>query len=53
MSGAHVFSEKSAEQIVDYLSTAVLVFNTQLQLVFTNSAGEMMFAHSSRYLCGR
>jgi len=48
-----VFSEKSAEQIVDYLSTAVLVFNTQLQLVFINSAGEMMFAHSSRYLCGR
>jgi len=53
MSEAHVFSEKSAEQIVEYLSTAVLVFNTQLQLVFVNGAGEMMFAHSSRHLCGR
>jgi two-component system nitrogen regulation sensor histidine kinase GlnL len=53
MSGAPVFSEKSAKQIVEYLSTAVLVFNARLQLVFINSAGEMMFAHSSRHLCGR
>jgi len=48
-----VHSEKSTEQIVEHLSTAVLVFNTQLQLVFINSAGEMLFAHSSRHLCGR
>ena len=46
-------SEKFAEQIVEHLSTAVLVFNTQLQLVFINSAGEMLFAHSSRHLCGQ
>jgi len=48
-----VHFEKSTEQIVEHLSTAVLVFNTQLQLVFINSAGEMLFAHSSRHLCGR
>ena len=48
-----MFSEQSAEQIVEHLSTAVLVFNTRLQLVFINSAGEMMFAHSARHLCGR
>ena len=53
MSGTHIHTEKSAEQIVEHLSTAVLVFNAQLQLVFINSAGEMMFAHSARHLCGR
>jgi two-component system nitrogen regulation sensor histidine kinase GlnL len=48
-----MFSEMSAEQIIEHLSTAVLVFNARLQLVFINSAGEVMFAHSARYLCGR
>ena len=53
MSETHMFSEQSAEQIVEHLSTAVLVFDARLQLVFINSAGEMMFAHSARHLCGR
>ncbi len=53
MSGTHMFSEMPAEQIIEHLSTAVLVFNARLQLVFINSAGEIMFAHSARYLCGR
>ena len=53
MSGTHVNPEKFSEQIIEHLSTVLLVFNTQLQLVFINSAGEMMFAHGSRHLCGR
>ena len=53
MSGAHVYPEKFAEQIIEHQSTALLVFDRQLRLVFINSAGEMMFAHSSRHLCGR
>lgn len=53
MHGAHIHPEKIAEQIVEHLGTAVLVFDTRLQLVFINSAGEMMFAHSARQLCGR
>ena len=53
MSGAHVNPEKFAEQIIEHQSTALLVFDTQLRLVFINSAGEMMFAHSTRHLCGR
>jgi len=48
-----MFSEQSAEQIVEHLSTAVLVFDARLQLVFINSAGETMLAHSARHLCGR
>ncbi len=53
MPKAHDYPEKFAEQIIEHQSTALLVFNTRLQLVFINSAGEMMFAHSSRHLCGR
>jgi len=43
----------TAERILDNLSTAVLVFDSQLRLVYLNQAGEIMLAHSARYLCGR
>lgn len=53
MAASHLHPETSAEQILEHLSTVVLLFNSGLQLVFVNSAGEMMFTHSSRHLCGR
>ncbi|MGB5473610.1 MAG: histidine kinase dimerization/phospho-acceptor domain-containing protein, partial [Gammaproteobacteria bacterium] len=43
----------AAERILDNLSTAVLVFDSQLRLVYLNQAGEIMLAHSARYACGR
>ena len=53
MSGTYTHPELAAEQIIEHLSTALLIFDTQLQLEFINRAGEMMFAHSARHLCGR
>ena len=53
MSATHTHPELAAEQIIEHLSTALLIFDTQLQLEFINSAGEMMFAHSARHLGGR
>lgn len=53
MSGALIHPNKFAEQIIEHQSTVLLVFDLQLRLIFINSAGEMMFAHSSRHLCGR
>ena len=43
----------AAERILDNLGTAVLVFDSQLRLVYLNQAGEIMLAHSARYACGR
>jgi two-component system nitrogen regulation sensor histidine kinase GlnL len=42
-----------AERILDNLSTAVLVFDESLRLVYLNHAGEVMIAHSARHACGR
>jgi two-component system nitrogen regulation sensor histidine kinase GlnL len=43
----------AATRVLDNLSTAVLVFDSQLHLVYLNQAGEIMLAHSARYACGR
>jgi two-component system nitrogen regulation sensor histidine kinase GlnL len=43
----------AAERILDNLSTAVLVFDDGLRLVYLNQAGEIMLAHSARFACGR
>ncbi|MGD2112765.1 MAG: nitrogen regulation protein NR(II), partial [Gammaproteobacteria bacterium] len=43
----------TAERVLDNLSTAVLVFDGQLRLIYLNQAGEVMLAHSARYACGR
>lgn len=42
-----------AGQILDNLSTSVLVFDRDFQLVFLNQAGEIMLARSARHACGR
>jgi len=42
-----------AEQLLDNLVAAVLVFDLQMRLIFINQAGEMMFAHSARHARGR
>jgi two-component system nitrogen regulation sensor histidine kinase GlnL len=42
-----------AERVLDNLSTAVLVFDHELRLVYLNQAGEIMLAHSARHACGR
>lgn len=41
------------DPILEHLGTAILVFNRELQLSYINPAGEMLFSHSARYLCGR
>ena len=43
----------SAEQVLDHLSTAILVFDTGLRLLYLNQAGEVMLAQSQRYASGR
>jgi two-component system nitrogen regulation sensor histidine kinase GlnL len=46
-------SEINAEQILDSMGTAVLVFDTRFRLLSINQAGEVMLAHSARHVCGR
>jgi len=41
------------DRVLDNLSTAVLVFDTDLRLIYLNQAGEVMLAHSARHACGR
>ena len=43
----------NSEQILDNLSTAVMVFDDQFRLRYLNQAGEVMLAHSARHACGR
>ena len=52
MSADEVHPEGLAEQLLDNLATAVLVFDLQLRLTFINQAGEEMFAHSARHARG-
>lgn len=48
----HVNTSNS-EQVLDNLSTAVMVFDDQFRLRYLNQAGEVMLAHSARHACGR
>lgn len=41
-----------AERIVENLSTAVLLFDAKLRLIYINPAGEMLFAVSARHILG-
>ncbi len=43
----------NAAQVLDNLSTAVLVFEPGFRLGFLNQAGEVMLARSARNACGR
>ena len=45
-------SVKLAERILGHMATAVMVFDTQLRLVYINLAGEIMLAKSARHACG-
>lgn len=42
-----------ADQILEQLSAATLIFDPQLRLTFINPAGEMLFARSARHAIGR
>lgn len=53
MSSSQQSPAARAEHILDNLSTAVLVFDDRLRLVYINQAGEVMLAHSARHACGR
>ena len=46
-------SGATAQRVLDNLSTAVLVFDDGLRLIYLNQAGEVMLAHSARHACGR
>jgi two-component system nitrogen regulation sensor histidine kinase GlnL len=48
-----VDSEQFAERILGHMATAVMVFDTQMRLVYINLAGEIMLARSARHACGR
>lgn len=43
----------TAQQIIDYLNSAILVFDKQLSLLKINTAGEVLFDDSARHLIGK
>jgi len=43
----------NCEQVLENLSTAVMVFDTRLRLRYINQAGEVLLAHSARHACDR
>ncbi|MDC9729870.1 MAG: nitrogen regulation protein NR(II) [Methyloprofundus sp.] len=43
----------TAQKIIDYLNSAVLVFDKNLQLLKINTAGEILFDDSARHLIGK
>lgn len=43
----------NCKQVLDNLSTAVMVFDARLRLRYLNQAGEVMLAHSARHACDR
>lgn len=40
------------KRILDHLNAAILLFNKELQLIYINPAGEMLFADSAKHLLG-
>lgn len=53
MAGHASFPEIQSERLLEYLSTAVLVFDDQFQLRYLNPAGEVLFATSARHARGK
>jgi two-component system nitrogen regulation sensor histidine kinase GlnL len=53
MAGYEAHAGYHAEQILDHLSTGILVFDTQLKLVAINTAGEILLGQSARLAHGR
>ncbi|MBT8116511.1 MAG: nitrogen regulation protein NR(II) [Gammaproteobacteria bacterium] len=52
MPGNHV-NNINYGQVLDNLSTAVMVFDTRFRLRYINQAGEVLLAHSARHACDR
>lgn len=52
MPGNHV-NNLNYEQVLENLSTAVMVFDTRFRLRYINQAGEVLLAHSARHACDR
>jgi two-component system nitrogen regulation sensor histidine kinase GlnL len=52
MPGNHV-NNFNYEQVLENLSTAVMVFDTRFRLRYINQAGEVLLAHSARHACDR
>jgi two-component system nitrogen regulation sensor histidine kinase GlnL len=46
-------AEVDPATLLEYLSSTLLVFDTDFRLRYINPAGEMMFSHSKRHACGR
>jgi two-component system nitrogen regulation sensor histidine kinase GlnL len=53
MRGHQTFSEIRSERLLEYLSTAVLLFDEALRLRYMNPAGEALLAQSMRHACGK
>ena len=53
MSGSQPFPEFHPERLLEYLNTAVLLFDDQLRLRYINPAGEVMLAQSVRHALGK
>ena len=53
MAGYEANSDYQTEQILDHLSTGVLVFDTRLRLVSLNTAGEILLGQSARHAHGK
>jgi two-component system nitrogen regulation sensor histidine kinase GlnL len=53
MAGPVVFPETESDRLLDYLSTAVLVFDNAFRLHYINSAGEVILAQSARHARGK
>jgi two-component system nitrogen regulation sensor histidine kinase GlnL len=53
MAGYEAIPGYLTEQILDHLSTGVMVFDAQLRLISLNTAGEMLLGQSARLACGK
>jgi two-component system nitrogen regulation sensor histidine kinase GlnL len=53
MTGGNNFPESGTERVLDFLSTAVLIFDERLRLRYVNPAGEALLAQSARTACGK
>jgi two-component system, NtrC family, nitrogen regulation sensor histidine kinase GlnL len=53
MTGQPTDTEFGSKRLLEFLSTAVLLFNDQLRLRYMNPAGEVMLAQSTRHARGK
>jgi two-component system, NtrC family, nitrogen regulation sensor histidine kinase GlnL len=48
----HLDQKTMIKRILDHLNTAILLFNSDLNLIYVNTAGEILLADSARHLIG-